>query len=127
MKAKILACSITLALAALTGCSSRQTAVNRSLGQAEATRALASESNLDATLTASANSKLETAKALKEDGKIEEAQAIAVQGELDLRLAIAKSENQAVKTEDTKLEEALRADEERKALYQSILNKETSK
>jgi osmotically-inducible protein OsmY len=128
MKAKIFACSISLALVALTGCSSSQTAVNRSLGQAEATRILASENtNLDSKLTASANSKLDAARALKEDGKTEEAQAMAEQGELELRLAIAKSENESVKNEDKKLQEALNADEERKALYQSILDKETKK
>ena len=44
-----------------------------------------------------------------------------------MRLAIAKSENEMAKNEDKKLEEALRADEERKELYQSVLNKETKK
>ena len=125
MKAKIFACSITIALAALTGCSSSQNAVNRSLGQAEATRTLASDNKLDVNLKASANTKLENARALKEDGKIEEAQAMAEQSELDIRLAVAKSENESVKNEDKKLEEALNADEERKVLYQSILDKET--
>ena len=64
---------------------------------------------------------------MKNDGKEEEAEALAEQSELDLRLAIAKSENEVAKNEDKKLEEALRADEERKVLYQSILNKETQK
>ena len=127
MKAKLLACCITLALAALTGCSSSQNAVNRSLGKAEATQAFAVENNIDASITSNASSKLESAKALKNDGKEEEAEALAEQSELDLRLAIAKSENEVAKNEDKKLEEALRADEERKVLYQSILNKETNK
>ena len=127
MKAKLLACSIALALAALTGCSSSQNAVNRSLGNAEATQAFAVENNIDASVTSNASSKLESAKALKNDGKEEEAEALAEQSELDLRLAIAKSENEVAKNEDKKLEEALRADEERKVLYQSILNKETQK
>ena len=127
MKAKIFACSLTIALAALTGCSGSQSAINRSLGQAEATRSLATDSKLDAHITSSAYSKLVTAKALKEDGKTEEAQAIAEQSELEMRLAIAKSENEKAKIEDKKLEEALRADEERKVLYQSILDKETTK
>jgi osmotically-inducible protein OsmY len=127
MKAKLLACSIALALAALTGCSSSQNAVNRSLGKAEATQAFAVENNIDASVTSNASSKLESAKALKNDGKEEEAEALAEQSELDLRLAIAKSENEVAKNEDKKLEEALRADEERKVLYQSILNKETNK
>ena len=127
MKAKLLACSIALALAALTGCSSSQNAVNRSLGKAEATQAFAVENNIDASITSNASSKLESAKALKNDGKEEEAEALAEQSELDLRLAIAKSENEVAKNEDKKLEEALRADEERKVLYQSILNKETQK
>lgn len=127
MKAKLLACSIALALAALTGCSSSQNAVNRSLGKAEATQAFAVENNIDASVTSNASSKLESAKALKNDGKEEEAEALAEQSELDLRLAIAKSENEVAKNEDQKLEEALRADEERKVLYQSILNKETQK
>ncbi len=125
MKAKIFACCSALALAALTGCSGSQTAINRSLGQAEATRILTTENTLDAGIKSSANSKLETARALKEDGKIEEAQALAEQSELEMRLAIAKSENEMAKSEDKKLEEALRADEERKVLYQSILDKET--
>ncbi|KAE9797591.1 hypothetical protein GP650_30405 [Escherichia coli] len=64
---------------------------------------------------------------MKEDSKTEEAQALAEQSELEMRLAIAKSENEKVKNEDKKLEEALRADEERKVLYQSILEKETKK
>ena len=64
---------------------------------------------------------------VKKDGKEDEAEALAEQSELDLRLAIAKSENEVAKNEDKKLEEALRADEERKVLYQSILNKETNK
>lgn len=127
MKAKLLACCITLALAALTGCSSSQNAVNRSLGKAEATQAFAVENNIDASVTSNASSKLESAKALKNDGKEEEAEALAEQSELDLRLAIAKSENEVAKNEDKKLEEALRADEERKVLYQSILNKEIQK
>jgi len=127
MKAKIFACCSALALLALTGCSSSQNAVNRSLGQAEATRTLASDTELDKNITSSANSKLENAKALKKDGKEEEAQALAEQSELEMRLAIAKSENEMAKNEDKKLEEALRADEERKELYQSVLNKETKK
>ena len=127
MKAKLLACSIALALAALTGCSSSQNAVNRSLGKAEATQAFAVENNIDASVTSNASSKLESAKALKNDGKEEEAEALAEQSELDLRLAIAKSENEAAKNDDKKLEEALRADEERKVLYQSILDKEIRK
>ena len=127
MKAKIFACCSALALVALIGCSSSQNAVNRSLGQAEATRTLASDTELDKNITSSANSKLENAKALKKDGKEEEAQALAEQSELEMRLAIAKSENEVAKNEDKKLEEALRADEERKELYQSVLNKETKK
>ena len=127
MKAKLFACSLTLALAALTGCSGSQSGINRSLGQAEATRTLATDSKFDSHITSSAYSKLVQAKNLKEDGKIEEAQALAEQSELDMRLAIAKSENDKAKYEDKKLEEALRADEERKALYQSILDKETKK
>ena len=127
MKAKLLACSIALALAALTGCSSSQNAVNRSLGKAEATQAFAMENNIDASVTSNTSSKLESAKDLKNDGKEEEAEALAEQSELDLRLAIAKSENEVAKNEDKKLEEALRADEERKVLYQSILNKEIQK
>ena len=108
-------------------CSSSQNAVNRSLGKAEATQAFAVENNIDASITSNASSKLESARALKKDGKEDEAEALAEQSELDLRLAIAKSENKVAKNEDQKLEEALRADEERKVLYQSILNKETNK
>ena len=127
MKAKLIACSVTLVLAALTGCSSSQNAVNRSLGKAEATQAFAIENKIDANVTSNASSKLESARALKKDGKEDEAEVLAEQSELDLRLAIAKSENEIAKNEDKKLEESLRADEERKVLYQSILNKETSK
>jgi len=127
MKAKILACCSAIALVALTGCSSSQSAVNRSLGQAEAARSLTADSKLDASITSNAYSKLVNAKALKDDGKEDEAQVLAEQSELDMRLAIAKSENEVAKNEDKKLEEALRADEERKVLYQSILDKETKK
>ena len=127
MKAKLFACSLTLALAALTGCSGSQSGINRTLGQADATRSLVNDNKLDASMTSNSYSKLVQAKALKEDGKTEEAQALAEQSELEMRLAIAKSENEKVKNEDKKLEEALRADEERKVLYQSILEKETKK
>ena len=48
MKAKIFACSLTLALAALTGCSGSQSGINRSLGQADATRTLVNDNKLDA-------------------------------------------------------------------------------
>ena len=82
MKARILACSTVIALAALTGCSSSQSAINRSLGQAEATRILTTDNKLDINIKSSANSKLENARALKEDGKIEEAQALAEQNEI---------------------------------------------
>ena len=62
-----------------------------------------------------------------DNSSVEEAQALAEQSELEMRLAIAKSENEKIKNEDKKLEESLRADEERKVLYQSILEKETKK
>ena len=127
MKAKIFACCSAIALAALTGCSGSQSGINRSLGQADATRSLVNENKLDASMTSDSYAKLVAAKALKEDGKIEEAQALVEQIELEMRLAIAKSENEKVKNEDKKLEESLRADEERKVLYQSILEKETKK
>ena len=70
MKAKLLACCSAIALAALTGCSSSQSGINRTLGQADATRSLVNESKLDANMTSNSYSKLVAAKALKDDGKI---------------------------------------------------------
>lgn len=128
MKDKLLACCLSLfAFAALTGCAGSQNSLNNSMGKTEATMALAQQSNVDPTITASATSKIDSAKVLKEDGENEKAQALLEQSELDLRLAIATSERDQVKKEDQKVENDLRADVERKLLYQSILDKETNK
>lgn len=128
MKAKILACSLSLAaFAALTGCAGSQNSLNNSMGKTEATMALAKQANVNPTATASATAKIDSAKVLKEDGENEQAQTLLEQSELELRLAIATSERDAVKQEDAKVEADLRADVERKLLYQSILDKETNK
>jgi len=128
MKAKILVCSLSLiALAALAGCAGSNTSLNNSMGKTEATMALAKQTNANPTATASATAKIDSAKVLKEDGEDEQAQALLEQSELELRLAIATSERDAVKQEDEKVEADLRADVERKLLYQSILDKENNK
>ncbi|SHK33573.1 DUF4398 domain-containing protein [Fibrobacter sp. UWEL] len=128
MKAMYIASSIALtALLALTGCAGNKNTSTRSLGQAEATMTLANDSKLDAATTASAAAKLDSAKALQADGEEEQAQALAEQADLEVRLALATAERDQVKKENEKVENELRADVERKLIYQSILDKETKK
>lgn len=128
MKAMYIASSIALtALLALTGCAGNKNTSTRSLGQAEATMTLANDVKLDAAVTADATAKLDSAKALQADGEDEQAQALAEQADLDLRIALATAERDQVKKENEKVEKELRADVERKLIYQSILDKETKK
>lgn len=61
-----------------------------------------------------------------EQGKEDEAITMAEQSNLEYRLALATAERDAVKKDDERVEKELRADVERKLLYQSILDKETS-
>lgn len=124
MKVKFLAYSLGIA-AALTGCAGSQSSLNNSMARTDANMNLAKEANVNPTTTASATAKIDSAKALKEDGEEEQAQILLDQTDLELRLAIATSERDAVKKEDQKLEAELRADVERKLLYQSILDNET--
>lgn len=89
--------------------------------------AVARENSVNPTATASATAKIDSARVLKEAGEDEQAQVLLEQSELELLLAIATSERDAAKAEDQKVEADLRADVERKLLYQSILDKETNK
>lgn len=122
MKSVIMGC-LSLGAIALMGCAGSQNAVDNSLGRAEATMTLAKESKVSEAATAGAIAKIDSAKALKEDDA-SQATLLADQGELELRLAIATSERDQVKQDDEKLEKELRADVERKLLYQSILDNE---
>lgn len=128
MKAKVIVCSLSLAaFAALTGCAGNHGPLNNSIGKTEATMAVARENSVNPTATASATAKIDSARVLKEAGEEEQAQVLLEQSELELLLAIATSERDAAKAEDQKVEADLRADVERKLLYQSILDKETNK
>lgn len=118
--------SLGFALAALCSCAGHNPAVDQSIGQAEAAKAYSDEAKIEAQYTVNANAKLASAKNLMEQGKEDEAITMAEQSNLEYRLALATAERDAVKKDDERVEKELRADVERKLLYQSILDKETS-
>ncbi|MCQ2106930.1 MAG: hypothetical protein MJZ26_14200 [Fibrobacter sp.] len=124
MKFKFL--TLGFALAALCSCAGHNTAVDRSIGQAEAAKAYTEEAKIEPAQTLNANAKLASAKAFMDQGKEDEAIAMAEQSNLEYRLALATAERDAVKKDDERVEKELRNDVERKLLYQSILDKETS-
>lgn len=109
---------------ALFGCASNQQAVDRSLGQAEMTQAVAAESNVDAAAAAKAKADLDSAQALAANGDEEEAVVMADMSALEYKLAIYTAEREEMKKKDEALEKELREDSERKAKYSAILNSE---
>lgn len=109
---------------ALFGCASNQQAVDRSLGQAEMTQAVAAESNVNATAAAKAKADLDSAQALAANGDEEEAVVMADMSSLEYKLAIYAAERDEMKKKDEALEKELREDNERKAKYQGILDRE---
>lgn len=108
----------------LFGCASNQQAVDRSLGQAEMTQAVAAESNVNAASVAKAKADLDSAQTLAANGDEEEAVVMADMSTLEYKLAIYAAERDEMKKKDEALEKELREDNERKAKYQTILNNE---
>ena len=118
--------TLAMGVAALVlfGCASNQQAVDRSLGQAEMTQAVAAESNVNAASVAKAKADLDSAQTLAANGDEEEAVVMADMSTLDYKLAIYAAERDEMKKKDEALEKQLREDNERKAKYQTILNNE---
>ena len=103
---------------ALVGCAANQHALSRSMEQTEGTRAVATEIKADSATVESANAHLDSAKA-------QEALAAFEASRLEYRLAMLRAERDSLKAEDERVEGELRADVERKLLYQNILDQET--
>jgi predicted component of type VI protein secretion system len=118
--------TLAMGVAALVlfGCASNQQAVDRSLGQAEMTQAVAAESNVNAASVAKAKADLDSAQTLAANGDEEEAVVMADMSTLEYKLAIYAAERDEMKKKDEALEKELREDNERKAKYQTILNNE---
>ncbi|MBO7551272.1 MAG: hypothetical protein J6T62_07105 [Fibrobacter sp.] len=118
--------TLAMGVAALVlfGCASNQQAVDRSLGQAEMTQAVAAESNVNAASVAKAKADLDSAQTLAANGDDEEAVVMADMSTLEYKLAIYAAERDEMKKKDEALEKELREDNERKAKYQTILNNE---
>lgn len=118
--------TLAMGVAALVlfGCASNQQAVDRSLGQAEMTQAVAAESNVNATAAAKAKADLDSAQTLAANGDEEEAIVMADMSSLEYKLAIYAAERDEMKKKDEALEKELREDNERKAKYQGILDSE---
>ncbi len=118
--------TLAMGVAALVlfGCASNQQAVDRSLGQAEMTQAVAAESNVNAASVAKAKADLDSAQTLAANGDEEEAVVMADMSTLEYKLAIYAAERDEMKKKDETLEKQLREDNERKAKYQTILNNE---
>ncbi|WP_295680573.1 hypothetical protein [uncultured Fibrobacter sp.] len=118
--------TLAMGVAALVlfGCASNQQAVDRSLGQAEMTQAVAAESNVNAASVAKAKADLDSAQTLAANGDEEEAVVMADMSTLEYKLAIYAAERDEMKKKDEALEKQLREDNERKAKYQTILNNE---
>ena len=113
-----------LAALALVGCAANQHALSRSMEQTEGTRAVATEIKADSATVESANAHLDSAKAYMEQKKAQEALAACEASRLEYRLAMLRAERDSIKAEDERVEAELRADVERKLLYQNILDNE---
>lgn len=116
---KLRALAVGAAVATLFGCASNQQAVVRSMGEASASQHIAVEMNAKASPAAQAS--LDSAKVLQENGDEEEAVVMADMSSLEYRLAIYTAERDDVKKQNEELEKGLRADQERKAVYQKTL------
>lgn len=109
----------------LVGCAGNQQAVDRSIGQADAAKAMAEESKLPASATETASATLDSAKVFQQNGEEEQALAAAEKSSLEYRIALVSAERDSLKKADERLENELRNDVERKLLYQNILDQET--
>lgn len=109
---------------ALVGCAANQHALSRSMEQTEGTRAVATEIKADSATVESANAHLDSAKTYMEQKKAQEALAAFEASRLEYRLAMLRAERDSIKAEDERVEAELRADVERKLLYQNILDNE---
>lgn len=128
MKEKLIAIgTAAIAITTFTGCAGNNLAVERAIAQAQYSKTIAHDAKLDESSTAEASAKLDSAKILQEQGEDELAIVLAEQSRLDYRLALAKAELRAAKEEDEKVKKALQADEEKKVIYQGILNFEQGK
>lgn len=118
----------TLALGAvavlLYGCASNKQALDYSMGQAEMSQTMSNELNVNATATQKAKADLDSAKVLANDGDNINALVMANMSSLEYRLAMSLKEREDVQKQDDQVEKDLRADMERKAKYQEILEKE---
>lgn len=109
---------------AFAGCAVNQHAMSRSMEQTESTRAIAADGAADSTLTQSAGVHLDSAKAYMKQKKEQETLMALEASRLEYRLAILRAEQDSLKAEDDRVENELRADVERKLLYQNILDNE---
>lgn len=109
---------------ALVGCAANQHALSRSMEQTEGTRAVATETKADSATVESANAHLDSAKAYMAQKKNQEALNALETSRLEYRLAMLRAERDSIKAEDERVEAELRADVERKLLYQNILDNE---
>lgn len=112
-----------IAMLTLVGCANKH-ALTRSMEQTEGTRAVATEVKADSATVQSANAHLDSAKAYMEQKKNQEAMNALETSRLEYRLAMLRAERDSLKTEDERVEGELRADVERKLLYQNILENE---
>jgi hypothetical protein len=106
------------------GCASHQAVVDTSIQEAELIGKIAKAEKLDTTKTHAARMSLEKAKNYRTEKEYEKAWASADQSLLEYKLAFALATRDSVVREDSLLTNALRADMERKLLYQNILENE---
>ena len=111
-------------MVAFAGCAVNQHAMSRSMEQTESTRAIAADGAADSTLTQNAAVHLDSAKAYMKKKKEQETLMALEASRLEYRLAILRAEQDSLKAEDDRVESELRADVERKLLYQNILDNE---
>ncbi|MFA6341766.1 MAG: hypothetical protein WCX75_02805 [Fibrobacteraceae bacterium] len=116
----IIGAAVTLVM----GCASHQAVVDTSIQEAELIGMIAQNEKLDSTKTQAARTNLEQAKAYKAEKEYEKAWAAADQSRLEYKLAFATATRDSVVREDSLLTNDLRADMERKLLYQNILENE---
>lgn len=122
---QILKIAFSLSALALFGCASNQQAMDRSFAQADSSKNMAAEANIDSVTTAKASAYLDSAKVYKDNGDEVEAISAADFSYLEYRAAMVNAERDSLKKEDARIEKELRSDVERKILYQSILDQET--
>ena len=117
----LIGCSAVL----LAACAGSQQAASRSISEASATKAFAEESSIAKEKTVSAEAFLDSARSYEGQSKFDDAAIAGNRSSLEYRLALLTAEQDSLKRQDEKLEGDLRADVERKLLYQNILDKES--